>query len=325
MSEIRVTRLSAQHAPAIMDCVRRVYGESYANEVFYDRQALTEALERGRLRSVGAWRGSTLVAHMAMTLRDPDARSAELGNTLVDPQARGGGVAWRVGAELTAWCTELGYAGFLHYPTTDHHIVQQQSIKRGIEVGLMLGYIPAETDGQVHKRSGPRLRGAATIVFEPLTSHHTPWSGYLPARYAADLLEFTRDCGLERHWLEPTAPATAVSRLLPTLRFERRGLTRFQVQRIGSDIEARVQGMAQDDAPCVQVDLGLDDPGVDQGIEAACALGFEFCGWLPGFRAVDVLRLQKVDPAQTDLAPNVVNATAQRLLAQRGPAQSSGD
>ena len=78
----------------------------------------------------------------------------ELGNTVVDPAARGGGLAWKVGAELSSWCRELGYQGFLHYPTTDHHIMQRQSVKAGFETGLMLGYIPAETHGQVGEAGG---------------------------------------------------------------------------------------------------------------------------------------------------------------------------
>ena len=41
---IDVLRLTADHAPAIRDCFEQVYGNTYANGVFYDTSALAEAI-----------------------------------------------------------------------------------------------------------------------------------------------------------------------------------------------------------------------------------------------------------------------------------------
>ena len=140
-----IVRLSGKDAEAIGHCFRRVYGETYGNPLFYDLVALETALDSGALSSVGAWDDDgDLIAHMAMTSLDSTV-VAELGNTVVDPRARGGGLAWQVGAALISWCVEKGFRGYLHYSTTDHHIMQQQSVKSGFETGVMLGYIPAET------------------------------------------------------------------------------------------------------------------------------------------------------------------------------------
>ena len=118
-----IRRLGPEDASAIVDCFRRVYGESYANELFYDPAELALAMRKGSVGSVGAIdTDGAVLGHMAMSVR-PQASVVELGNTVVDPSARGGGLAWKVGAELSAWCRELGYQGFLHYPTTDHHIM----------------------------------------------------------------------------------------------------------------------------------------------------------------------------------------------------------
>ena len=148
MVELSIQRLGAAQAQAISECFARVYGQSYANGLFYDVPVLEEEIRSGRLSSVGAVDdGGRILGHMAMVCH-PKAQFAELGNTVVDPDARGSGVAWQVGSELTRWCAEKGYTAYLHYPTTDHHIMQRQSVKGGFETGLMLGYIPAETDGR---------------------------------------------------------------------------------------------------------------------------------------------------------------------------------
>ena len=64
---------------------------------------------------------------------------------------------------------------------------------------------------------------------------------------------------------------------------------------------------------CTQLDCRLDDPNVDRFVEIAIPLGYRFCGWVPGRFDTDVLRLQQVDEAITDLDPGVVNPVAQNL------------
>ena len=309
---MNIARLTPSHAPAILDCFRRVYGDSYANEIFYDLGRLSTALETGNLCSVGALADDgRIMGHMAMTVF-PGARHAELGNTVVDPSARGEGLAWRIGDALTAWTKEKGFEGYLHYPTTDHHIMQQQSVKRGFETGLMLGYIPAETDGQVSDSSSP-LRGAATIVFEPLLSLTHTETSVLPERFAQLIRETAQTCGVSRHWVA----AAQASNLEPSSRtsvseFAKRDLARLNVERVGQDFEAIVKAFNLLTHACKQVDLRLIDESIQYGTELACELGFIFCGWMPGYRESDVLRLQSVD-SRSDLNPGVVNPVGQQL------------
>jgi len=311
MTDYQVSRLGAEHAQAIVDCFERVYGGSYANELFHDAAALAQALAGGRIGSVGAiGPDGRLLGHMAMTVH-PQAVHVELGNTVVDPAARGGGLAWQIGAALSDWCRELGYRGFLHYPTTDHHIMQRRSVARGFETGLMLGYIPAETDGRVRPRSGI-LRQAATIVFEAYEPGVAA-ECFVPGRYAGLIESLALPTGLARTWRSPAARGGAVSRV-ESLRLSRRGLVRLDVVRCGLDLETALCALADDPLPCRQVDFRMDDPAIGAGVETAAALGFRFCGWLPGFRQSDVLRLQRPDEAATDLTPRLENPVARRLL-----------
>jgi GNAT superfamily N-acetyltransferase len=321
-SAVTIRRLDPGDAPRVVDCFRRAYGDSYANELFYDATRLAERMGSGQVGCVGAVTGSgTVLGHMAMT-RHPEATSVELGNTVVDPAARGQGLAWRIGAALTGWSVELGYRGYLHYPTTDHHVMQRQSVKAGFEVGLMLGYIPAETRAGMadHERHG---RQAATIVYQALSpdAPEPALPVYLPA-YGAELVRaFARDIGLARDWRTPEAAAIASS-VITTARFEKRGLLRISVARVGADLRAQLEAALAPDHPasaarswpCRQVDFSMADCAVDDGVEAARRLGFRFCGWLPGFASADVFRMQRADPSQTDLNPDLVNPVARALL-----------
>lgn len=314
---LTIRRLEPGDAPRVVDCFRRVYGNSYANELFYQPDRLAEAMQDGRIGSVGAVSsGGVVLGHMALT-RHPEARTVELGNTVVDPDARGQGLAWRIGDAPTRWSLELGYRGYLHYPTTDHQVMQRQSVKAGFEVGLMLGYIPVETDAGMpgHHHRG---RLAATIVYQAL-GHPDPEPAqtlYLP-RYGAELVQaFARDTGLARDWRQ-SEPAAAATSVVTTARFEKRGLLRTRVTRAGRDLPDQLAAALESETsvwPCRQVDFVMSDPGIDSGVEAARRLGYRFCGWLPGFVDGDVLRLQQVTADSTDLNPDLVNPTARALL-----------
>ncbi|XOV82708.1 MAG: GNAT family N-acetyltransferase [bacterium] len=315
--DFTIQRLSPADAQGIVACFQRVYGDTYAEGLFYDAQQLRNKLANGSLCSVGAVTATgQVIGHMAMTIRTP-LQTPELGNTVVDPDMRGAGLAWQIGAELTRWCAQLGYPGFIHYPTAAHHIMQRQSVKNGFEVGLMLGYIPAGTDGKTDAHN-KLTRKAATIVYEPLptaAAHRaTQKNGYLPA-YGADFIQ--RACaetGLQRTWQSQTAPPSATPGQTDTTVYARRSLARLTAATIGADIGNRIAAMEATPCACYQLDLPMDSAALNAAVQSAVQAGYLFCGWLPGHQNADVLRLQKVDPQQTDFAPVLENAFAQDLL-----------
>jgi GNAT superfamily N-acetyltransferase len=246
LDETRIRRLHPADAGRISDCFRRVYGESYANPDFYDTHRLAERMSgmtsgiaSAKLCAVGAVAADgTIVAHMAMS-RHPGATSAELGNTVVDPQARGKGIAWKVGAELVSWSRELGDRGFLDYPTTAHHIMQRQSIKTGSETGLMLGYIPIDTDGRVRAQGGrpnqKNLRTAATIVYHPYGLAE-PADHYLPS-YCSELVRsMAMACEIPRHWKHATGSTADSATDAHATVYDKRELRRLTIERVGSDM-----------------------------------------------------------------------------------------
>jgi GNAT superfamily N-acetyltransferase len=312
-AKLLIRRLDGGDADAVTDCFRRVYADSYGNPLFYETERLARHMRDGRMCCVGAFAADgRLIGHMGMTIA-PGARVPELGNTVVDPDYRGAGIAWQVGAELTAWSTELGFTGFLHYPTASHHIMQRQSVTNGFETGVMLGYIPAETDGKV-SASGHSLRQAATIVYQPLANGPSI-DLVAPTRYVDVLDPLIEATGLTRRWRTATATPPPRSDTSETA-FAKRGLARLSVRGIGEDIGRWISRFSPSRAGAAvqHLDFSLVDPAIDLGIAAALAQGFRFCGWLPGFGTTDVLRLQRSDPALTDQRPELVNPVARHLL-----------
>ncbi len=159
----------ATDAAALAACFRRCYGETYPNDDFYDVPRLTQRIEMGSLRSaVAIADDGTLVGHTGLTVRHASANAIEAGNTVVDPACRGQGLLGQLAALLNRLCVEAGYVAYVHYPTAAHEIMQKASVRGGFETGVMLDYIPAETDYREIDQGEGRI--AATVVYQPFAA-----------------------------------------------------------------------------------------------------------------------------------------------------------
>ena len=190
--------------------------------------------------------------------------------------------------------------------------MQRQSVKEGFETGLMLGYIPAETDGKVVDNT-TLLRQAATIVYQPFSTG-AAGSVFLPEYCAERVRGFAATIGLKRRWRADGSTGTGSSEVSVDC-FGKRGLARLSLTRTGVDVAKQIAEFDTRDEPCRQIDFSMADTAIDAGVDAALAAGYWFCGWLPGYRATDVFRLQKVGRAATDMSPGLVNPVARSLLA----------
>jgi hypothetical protein len=177
--EIRPAR--PEDAASLVACFERVYGGTYVDPLFQDVSLAREARGSGSQRSVVAIAADgAVVGHMGLAPRT-GALVAEMGNTAVDPRARGQHLVTRLTLALTARCRELGLAGFVHYPTTAHAVMQQLAAKgRGVELGVLLDYIPAETHyvGFDRGEAGSRVAVVAfhhALALGPRRSVWLPW------------------------------------------------------------------------------------------------------------------------------------------------------
>ena len=311
-----VRELRPLDAASLSACFRSCYGDTYPADVFYNVERLAATIESGQLRSVVAvTTAGRVIGHTGLTIRHPEALAIEAGNTVVDPDYRGHGLLGRLGAALTDLCSQAGYVGYLHYPTTAHEIMQKRSVSgSGVETGVMLAYIPAETDYRAAARTGGRL--AATVVYQPMAGRTPPSRTlYLPARYQNLLTSLYSTLDLPRHFA--TAARSDIPKSQIRERFQpRRGLLHLHVLSLGSDLGGLVSQLRDQHQPqIVHIDLPLDAAGMDQEIDDLIDLGFCFCALLPEFAHTDVLRLQWLadnDPALR--SPELVNSGARVLL-----------
>ena len=296
-------------------CFRRCYGDTYPAGDFYDVERLQQRIDSGSLRSVVAIaEDGALVGHTGLTVRHPGANAIEAGNTVVDPACRSQGLLGRLAKALTELCTGERYVAYLHYPTTAHEIMQKASVRGGgVETGVMLDYIPAETEYRGIDQATGRL--AATVVYQPFSAAPAR-DLWLPADYVDLASELYRHAGLERSLRIPNDHVEAQYTTARVTLNAKRGLLNVHVTGAGNDL-AHVVADARAAHRCalMHVDLCMDDAGIGRAAATLRRAGFFFCALLPEFAHTDVLRLQRLQqPSPTSLAPALANPLARRLL-----------
>jgi hypothetical protein len=212
----------------------------------------------------------------------------------------------------------------VHYPTTAHDVMQKRSVSSGgVETGVMLGYIPADTDYRDIDQGSGRI--AATIVYQPISNHPIdlpPISIYVPTRYQALLGRLYGQMGLRRERRGEREPVHAQappgqSTVLTTTHHQKRGLLSINVEQIDTELGVTTQRvMNANPAEITHIDLCLDEPHIDAAVNDLALLGFVYCGLLPGFARSDILRLQHLlNQPSSIFKPELVNSGARTILA----------
>ncbi|MCR9278746.1 MAG: GNAT family N-acetyltransferase [Pseudomonadaceae bacterium] len=315
----------ASDSVALGDLFRRCYGDTYGSLEFYDADELARRIESGSLRSVVAVDASDGVfGHTGINVRNGSALVCETGNTVVDPAARGQGLLKRLGSGLTELVRLEGFAGYIHFPTTAHPIMQRVSVSNGgVETGVMLSYVSADTRYEAidDTRVTDAERLAATIAFQPQADVPARLVR-LPTRYHRLIEGLYNAAGLVRE----NAPIERIRTNNQGARMpeysERRDVLYGAVG--SADREHFNQWLAQLQSsltryvPAVcHVDLPLDSPLIDEQVAQLNSLGFFFAGLLPEFAHTDVLRLQRLNKVdQRSVEPELVNPEARLLLQQ---------
>jgi GNAT superfamily N-acetyltransferase len=315
---IIIRPLAVDDTAKLAACFERCYGASYVTDTFYDPAAIAARVDAGTLRSVIAVdAGGDVVGHMGLTLRHPRALTADAGNTIVDPRCRNHGLAARLGAGILELCRTSGLVGFHHYATTAHPIMQKlAAIGGGIETGIMLDYIPAGTHYRELAGAAEDARGAAIIIYQPVTAVPSR-AVVLPPPYEDVVRAMYERARLERVLDAPAAPLGSAATRVEAFVDAKRGLLRLTVARAGHDLTDRIAEAARrEPTAVVQVDLPLAAASTAAAVDALRPAGFFFCAVLPEYLDGDVLRLQRLaDPDVARALPELVTAEARELLA----------
>jgi len=300
----------------VIRCFESCYGRTYIQE-FYDPEWMRDQIRRGLMRSVVAVdEGAGVVGHMALKVVHEGSLACEAGSTVVHPDFRKLGLMSRMGTMITDLCVSEGFVGIVNEPTTAHEIMQRRSTEGGgVETGLMLELVPADTEfHDFEVRAG---RTAVTVVYHPLAPAPAR-EVYVPAVYRSLVEELYTAIGLERTVVEAAADSGAV----PTKSVasesisEQHRLRRWFVGRVGQDLADLVDAKPPTPVEVSQVDLCLDDPGVESATAALRERGFFYSALQPEFARTDLLRLQRLEsPGPEAFSPLLVNEGARRLLA----------
>jgi len=306
--------LEPEDAVELSALFRRCYGETYGTPIFYDVSALAELINKRILISAVATKDQQILGHVGITVRHPDSKACETGNTVVDPSARGQGLLLRLGAALHELVQRKGYMAYLHYPTTAHEIMQRASVAYGgKETGVMLAYVPETTDSKLGDKKLGRL--AATVAYQPL-SPPPRRDVFLPERYDTVIASIYKNLNLDRrvtkslHLLGQSSVSdetTIIVNYNP-----QRGLLHIFIATEGRQITSKVSALIEKHKPEItHIDLPLDNSNIDKLIINLRELGFFFSALLPEFAHTDLLRLQAISAlTPRDFELNLINEDA---------------
>ncbi len=301
-------------AQGVSDCITRCYGDAYPKRVMYRPDELAALIGSRAHNGVVATAGSGVVGHIGFTWPTSESAVVEAGTTVVDPSCRGIGLMGRLALALVEVLAGEGAAGFIHFPTTAHPVMQRASLSAGgRETGVMVAYLPAPTrDLAMGAPTDDRV--AVTVVYQPVLKAPAQ-SIYLPGRYGAMILGLADGLGLSRSAARTSRPPTGESRIerardaFPRARanhgrshrsgHRHRGDRRGDEQRRG----ARAPG-SPDERPRDRRRRRAPPPS-----------SFAFAAWLPGWAGHDVLRLQHVvAPSAAELSPSLFSSDAGILM-----------
>lgn len=314
-NDIVIRKVVATDAAGLCACIERCYGNAYPKRMMYEPALLADQVRSRRYRGVVTLSGSEIVGHIGYHLPNPSATVVEAGTTVVDARHRGAGLMRQMASQLRADIIADGFAGFIHFPTTAHIVMQKTSLQNGgCETGVMLACLPSEARDLTIGGSGAD-RLAVTVVYQPLVE--TPAREiFMPERYCHIISGFADHLQLRRTSTRTAAEPMGKTKSRST--FDTHSMRkRMAIEHIGTDFSEMVQSaMAHGEAGLFQVDLLMNQPEIEHAVEALRSLGFAFAAWLPGWDESDVLRLQLIkSPTTRELHPALHSSAANQIAA----------
>ena len=279
------------------DLFRKIYGDHYLAGEVYDPAHYIGANESGEGVSIVA-RGSDglPVGHVALVASAPNKGVREVGQGVVDPECRGGGILNGMIDKAIVLADHDPSVCGLYGASLTNHTFSQRSVWRAefVDVGFEIGFVPARMMQIEADAAGP----VATCLQHLPLGDAPSQRAFLPSAYRDLLVHLYDHLGLQRQFesggqaLDRTPPSRIQVLDLP--RFD---IVRVNVFRIGADLPALLDTInceaEQNGRTMVQVFLELGSPTADAACDALHKQGFWFGGLLPRWMDRDALLLQK--------------------------------
>lgn len=304
---LEIRPMAASDAPALVECFRIVYGDSYELTWAYDPDAIAARLRDGTMLSVVAVRPDGAIAgHVGVDFSDPGDHVGESAHAVVDPYFRGHHLFEKLKLYAQQAAAQRGLLGLYSEATAAHPYSQKGNLALGAhETGFLIGFVPPGIDYKGITPGAENHRLTVAMFYlrtnkEPRRTVHAPVfaRAMLEEVYANG--DFDREFGSAAPPSEPDR--ASVVHVVPRPDHRSAFLTAAVV---GDDLVRVVRMeldavLAMDDIDCAYLDLPLADPATARAAEDLGSLGFTFGCVIPELRPDgDVLRLQllnDVDP-----------------------------
>lgn len=292
---LQVRRMLPEEAVEVSRLIYDAYRYTYMSDVPYYPNRLRRLQAEGQLHSFVAVLGNGMVASHVALIRNAEMPTlAEIGLAATNQQARGHGLAEKVGmAALQAAVEELALAG-IYINFTTAHTASQRVNRQGL--GVAVGLLPARSPETVEFKGitdQVPQRISTLLVFQTL-AERAPVTLYIPEAHQQFIADIYERCEL------PAALDTTLTALpeIPSqieMVIEReRNLAQLTVQVAGTDLLVQVRerlfGLRLNKVPVAFCFLNMCEAQTPAVVAVLQQLGFFFTGVLPGgVRAGDAL------------------------------------
>jgi hypothetical protein len=311
-----VRRFQPDDAAGIVECVRRIYGDSYVHPELYDAEAIRRLNAGGELVSVVALAtGGQIVGHYGLE-RPNLGVIAETGEALVLPDHRHHQLMEWMRTLVEQSAGQLKLKGLFGNVVTNH-VFSQRVVERFGErpCAIDLGWSPRT----FHNTAAAMTQRLSEVVYFKYLDVPEQAVAYLPQRHRLMCLEIYEHL-VATVELRPV-PAE-IERMHGCASIERRDdLQRaiVRVQSVGQDsasaLSDALESFQHSGIEAVFLDLPLADPAAPILCEQAESLGFFFAGVCPHFApSGDVLRLQWLNVELDESQIQLESPFARKLL-----------
>jgi len=301
-----VRPLTEEEVFEVSRCAYRAYGYTYRDFIYYP-QKIWELNQDGHLHSfVLVDAQNKLLGHLALSFSAPGATIAELAAAFVDPACRGKRLLQQLMITVMSEAEAMGLHNLFVHAVTSHHASQKGATRSGfIPTGLLLAALFPDLEfkaltGRVSQKEN------VLLMVKPLKTR-PPYTLYVPERYAEIIRSLSTDVGQKVSIKDTSTP-------LPDLsggegnryyQVEEFNFAEIRIGTFGEDVleelDHRVKGYVKNHVDVIYLYLDIECPEAAPFAARCLALGFFFCGYMPGEMAGrDGLILQKLNDISID-------------------------
>lgn len=309
--KVELREIEDSEMEMLVQCLYNVFGYTYSADGIYYPEVILERKHQGVYRGfVAINQAGIVVAHVAMLKESADTKICESGQAFVSPEYGKRGLFNNLKRELIKQAEREGLLGVMSSAVTGHSFTQKGNIALGcIEVGLELGYIPADLKSVVFRHGEDQRQSVLSYFY--CTSHQEALSVYAPPQHK-EMIEATyRHLQLPRTIINTDITDEYMeeeSQIAISVKTEWNQL-HLNIKQTGRDLALRIRNILRQSAisgvAVTYVSLPLTDPHTILIVDILEKLGFFYSGIMPyEIDGKDSIRMQYL--ADNNISPQYI-------------------